>query len=75
MATPKDIDTVLKLNMGAKTGICEMMDKVGLDTVYNIENHYVKERGLDGRVLEWLKESYIDKGNLGNKTGKGLLHN
>ncbi|TVY32773.1 3-hydroxyacyl-CoA dehydrogenase-like protein [Lachnellula subtilissima] len=73
VATPEDIDTLFVSNFSAKVGICELMDKVGLDTVYNIEKHYVEERKLPGTTLDWLKASYLDKGNLGDKSGKGLL--
>ncbi|RDW91543.1 putative 3-hydroxyacyl-CoA dehydrogenase [Coleophoma crateriformis] len=73
VATPEDIDLMFKENFGAKIGICELMDTVGLDTVYNIEKHYVEERLLEPTTLDWLKETYVDKGNLGHKSGKGLL--
>jgi len=73
VATPEDIDAIFVANFAANTGICELMDRVGLDTVYNIEKHYVDERKLSGATIDWLKENYLDKGNLGNKTGKGLL--
>jgi 3-hydroxyacyl-CoA dehydrogenase len=74
VATPEDIDTLFIANFSANTGICQLMDKVGLDTVYNIEKHYVEERKLSDTTLDWLKANYLDKGNLGDKTGKGLLN-
>jgi 3-hydroxyacyl-CoA dehydrogenase len=49
------------------------MDAVGLDTVYNIEKHYLEERTyLPHDHLEWLKENYVEKGVLGDKTRTGL---
>lgn len=36
-----------------------MMDQVGLDTVENIENHYIKERGLARSHVDWLHKNYI----------------
>lgn len=73
VATPEDIDTIFVATFGANTGICQLMDKVGLDTVYNIEKHYVDERHISSKPMDWLKENYVDKGKLGNKSGGGLL--
>ncbi|KAJ5749012.1 uncharacterized protein N7511_010708 [Penicillium nucicola] len=67
------IDEMFKGWFKATKGPCQMMDTVGLDTVYNIEVIYVQQRGLDPTAKDWLKENYVDKGNLGAKSGKGLL--
>lgn len=54
---------------------CHMMDNVGLDTVSNIEEHYVKERGIKREHLDWLNEHYVKEGKLGKKTAsKGGLY-
>jgi hypothetical protein len=46
------------------------MDAVGLDTVYNIEKYYLEERGcLPRDYVGWLKENYVEKGVLEDKTG------
>jgi hypothetical protein len=47
------------------------MDNVGLDTVENIENHYITERHISRSHLDWLHENYIVPGKLGNKSDKG----
>ncbi|EAL86668.1 hypothetical protein KXW29_001557 [Aspergillus fumigatus] len=73
VGTAGDIDRLFKGWFHGEVGPCEMMDRVGLDTVYNIEKHYVEERGLDAKPIEWLKENYVDRGLLGRKSGKGLL--
>lgn len=75
VSTPEQIDAVwLEMFSGGNAGPCAMMDAVGLDTVNFIENHYVKERDLhEGKMLEFLK-SYIDKGKIGAKSGKGGLY-
>lgn len=73
VGTAGDIDQLFKGWFHGEVGPCEMMDRVGLDTVYNIEKHYVEERGLDAKPIEWLKENYVDRGLLGRKSGKGLL--
>jgi 3-hydroxyacyl-CoA dehydrogenase len=67
------IDAMFKSWFKATKGPCLMMDTVGLDTVYNIEAVYAEQRGVDTRAMNWLKENYVDKGNLGAKAGKGLL--
>ncbi|KXG48926.1 Dehydrogenase, multihelical [Penicillium griseofulvum] len=67
------IDDMFKSWFKAEKGPCLMMDTVGLDTVYNIETVYTEQRGLDTTVVDWLKENYVDKGNLGAKGGTGLL--
>lgn len=67
------IDEMFKSWFKATKGPCQMMDTVGLDTVYNIEVVYTQQRGLDTTATDWLKENYLDKGNLGAKGGKGLL--
>jgi 3-hydroxyacyl-CoA dehydrogenase len=51
----------------AAKGLCQMMDTVGLDTVYDIEVIYVQQRGVEPTARDWLKENYVDKG------GKRLL--
>ncbi|KAK6851165.1 3-hydroxyacyl-CoA dehydrogenase-like protein LAM1 [Apiospora arundinis] len=73
VATPEDLDAVW--HEIAKSPPCGGMDQVGLDTVSYIEQHYIKERGLqDPGVIDFLQK-YIDEGKLGNKTaGKGGLH-
>lgn len=69
----KTIDKMFKLWFKAEKGPCMMMDTVGLDTVYNIEVIYEQEAGTNPRAKNWLKETYVDKGNLGGKAGNGLL--
>ncbi|KGO77917.1 Dehydrogenase, multihelical [Penicillium italicum] len=67
------VDEMFKSWFQATKGPCQMMDTVGLDTVYNIEVVYTQQRGLDSKVTDWLKANYVDKGNLGAKSGTGLL--
>ncbi|CAG8015467.1 unnamed protein product [Penicillium nalgiovense] len=68
-----NIEEMFKSWFKATKGPCLMMDTVGLDTVYNIEVVYAEQRGVDTRAMNWLKENFVDKGNLGAKGGKGLL--
>ncbi|KAJ5649231.1 Dehydrogenase multihelical [Penicillium longicatenatum] len=54
---------------------CQLMDRVGLDTVAFIEENYIKERGLEREpTVDWLKREYLDQGRLGNKSDKGGLY-
>lgn len=69
----RTIDDMFKSWFQATKGPCQMMDTVGLDTVYNIEAVYAEQRHLDTTAMDWLKKNYVDKGNLGAKAGKGLL--
>ncbi|KAJ0425116.1 hypothetical protein BJY00DRAFT_308449 [Aspergillus carlsbadensis] len=51
---------------------CQLMDKIGLTTVALIEDNYIQERGLDGRMtVDWLRENYIKKGKTGSSCEKG----
>lgn len=69
----RTIDEMFMSWFKATKGPCLMMDTVGLDTVYNIEVVYSQQRQVDTTAMKWLKENYVDKGNLGAKAGKGLL--
>jgi 3-hydroxyacyl-CoA dehydrogenase len=69
----RTIDAMFKSWFKAEKGPCLMMDTVGLDTVYNIEVVYEEQRGVNLRAKDWLKATYVDKGNLGKKSGKGLM--
>lgn len=51
------------------------MDSIGLDTVQHIEQHYIDERKLPTKHLDWLKSNFIESGKLGLKTpDKGGLY-
>lgn len=48
------------------------MDLVGLDVVMDIEQHYADERGnIPSEPREYLQK-FLDKGNLGIKSGRGF---
>ncbi|PYH83344.1 NAD(P)-binding protein, partial [Aspergillus uvarum CBS 121591] len=60
---PTDIDAMLKQVMHAKYGPCELMDLVGLQTVCDIEEIYLKERTyLPSYALEFFREKYVESG-------------
>ncbi|TAK36064.1 MAG: 3-hydroxyacyl-CoA dehydrogenase family protein [Chloroflexota bacterium] len=71
-ATPRDIDTAVKLGLGHPMGPFELADFSGLDILYNARQQRYKETGE-----EWVKPSQllidlVQAGHLGRKTGKGF---
>ncbi|RPH27768.1 3-hydroxyacyl-CoA dehydrogenase family protein [Buttiauxella warmboldiae] len=72
VSTPEDLDAIYKLSLGAQAGPFELMDKIGLDVVYNIEKHYAEVNpNLSAQPLRLLEE-YISQGRLGIKSGSGF---
>lgn len=72
VATPEEIDALFVAVLGTKDGPFRMMDRVGLDVVLDIENHYAAERdGLPESPRTLLKE-YLEQGRLGKKSGHGF---
>ncbi len=68
----RDSDRAWMIFTGMKEGPFALMDKVGLDTIYNIEMVYYKDSKLKldkppKKLLDMVK-----KGDLGLKTGKGF---
>lgn len=59
VAKPADVDELFKDFFGSERGVCEMMDRVGLDTVAKTEEHFLKE--MTGE--EW-------EGDIGGAEGK-----
>jgi len=73
VGTPEDIDKLFRYSFQSKGAPCELMDNVGLQTVCNIEDHYIEERGnIPTYPVEFIRKAYVEKGNLGTMTGKGL---
>jgi 3-hydroxybutyryl-CoA dehydrogenase len=71
-ATPQEIDAIWKVVNGVETGPFELMDRVGLDVVLDIEEHYAAERGSLPAAPRALLRTYIDAGKLGVKSGEGF---
>ncbi|KAJ5749954.1 hypothetical protein N7533_006982 [Penicillium manginii] len=67
----RTIDEMFKSWFKADKGPCQTMDTVRLDTVYDIDVVYEQQLGTNPRAKDWLKATYVDKGNLGAKAGKG----
>jgi len=65
----QDIDRSFMGNFGTPAGPFGMMDQVGLDTVW----HIVSSRDDDGsREFAKTIKAFVDRGDLGYKTGKGF---
>ncbi|NMO05263.1 3-hydroxyacyl-CoA dehydrogenase family protein [Gordonia sp. TBRC 11910] len=72
VARPEDVDGMFKINWGMAAGPFELMDRVGLDVVLDIENNYAQEFPyLPAQVRDLLQE-YVGAGKLGVKSGEGF---
>ncbi|KAJ2158374.1 hypothetical protein GGF46_003822 [Coemansia sp. RSA 552] len=76
VASPRDIDTAMKLGAGYPMGPFELCDYVGLDTIKFITDGWHKEgEGLKGNALfapSAKLDELVKNGHLGVKTGKGF---
>ncbi len=73
VASVEDIDRVWMGIMCAMIGPFGLMDGVGLDTVWHIQNFWAKKTGDKGKIrnADFVKK-YVDRGELGQKTKKGF---
>lgn len=74
VADPETIDMTWRLATGAPAGPFQIMDVVGLDTVYNIrsmQEDVNDSESLNHKILKMLKEK-LDKGETGVNAGKGF---
>jgi 3-hydroxybutyryl-CoA dehydrogenase len=68
----QDIDRAWMVFLRLPFGLFALMDRVGLDTVYNVHAFYYNEtKDISQKPPDKLKEM-IDRGELGEKTGKGF---
>ncbi|KAL3264410.1 hypothetical protein ABHI18_000818 [Aspergillus niger] len=77
VSTPDEIDFLWKEMFQRPTSDqpCQLMDRIGLDTVAAIEDNYIQERGMDeNKAVNWLRENYINKGRIGDKCDLGGLY-
>lgn len=72
VSTPQDVDRMFELNTGSAAGPFRMMDRVGLDVVLDIEEHYCAEHPEYPEGPRRLLRTYVDQGHLGVKTGAGF---
>jgi len=72
VATPEDVDELWRIFTRAGVPPFRLMDRVGLDVVLAIEEHYAEVRtGLPDGPRKLLRR-YIDEGRLGEKSGRGF---
>ena len=71
VASIEDIDKSFRVNAGSELGPFQMMDIVGLDTVYDITKNMAKRKPHYYFGTRFLKP-YIKSGRLGVKTGEGF---
>src|SRR5258708_3317694 len=72
VSTPQVVDKLFQNILGSSNGPFRIMDKVGLDVVLDIEEHYAAIRpGIPAEPRQLLKR-YIEQGRLGIKSGKGF---
>jgi 3-hydroxybutyryl-CoA dehydrogenase len=72
VATPKDVDRIFQSVLGSTEAPFRLMDKVGLDVVLDIEEHYATAKGHTSEGPLALLREYVREGRLGQKTGRGF---
>jgi 3-hydroxybutyryl-CoA dehydrogenase len=72
VATPEDVDEMWKIFTAPGIPPFRLMDRVGLDVVLNIEEHYASVRPGLPEGPRKLVRKMIDEGRLGVKSGRGF---
>jgi len=72
VSTPQEVDRMFETNTGSTTGPFRMMDRVGLDVVLDIEEHYCAEHPEYPEGPRRLLRDYVQRGRLGVKSGAGF---
>jgi len=72
VSTPQEVDRMFEINTGSAAGPFRMMDRVGLDVVLDIEEHYCAEHPEYPEGPRQLLRSYLQQGRLGVKSGAGF---
>jgi 3-hydroxybutyryl-CoA dehydrogenase len=72
VADPEDVDEMWRIFTRPGIPPFRLMDRVGLDVVLAIEEHYASARpGLREGPRQLLRQ-YIDQGRIGAKSGRGF---
>jgi len=72
VAPPEDVDAMWELFTSAGVPPFRLMDRVGLDVVLAIDEHYAAVRAGIPEGPRKLLHEYIDQGRLGVKSGRGF---
>jgi 3-hydroxybutyryl-CoA dehydrogenase len=72
VASPEDVDAMWEIFTRAGVPPFRLMDRVGLDVVLAIEEHYAAVRDGVPEGPRKLLHEYIDQGRLGAKSGHGF---
>jgi 3-hydroxybutyryl-CoA dehydrogenase len=72
IATPDDVDRIFQSVLRAGEAPFRLMDKVGLDVVLDIEEHYAATKGHSSEGARALLRRFVEEGRLGQKTGRGF---
>ncbi len=72
VSTPQEIDRMFQINTGSSAGPFRMMDRVGLDVVLDIEEHYCAEHPEYPEGPRRVLRGYLEQGRLGVKSGAGF---
>jgi 3-hydroxybutyryl-CoA dehydrogenase len=72
VADPEDVDEMWRLFTASGVPPFRLMDRVGLDVVLAIEEHYASVRPELPEAPRRLLREYIDEGRLGVKSGRGF---
>jgi 3-hydroxybutyryl-CoA dehydrogenase len=74
VTTPEEFDKMCQINLHTSIGPFRLMDRVGLDVVLDIENHYAAENPHLPKGPRELLHQYVDAGHLGVKSGQGFYN-
>ena len=72
VAAPEDVDGLWMIFTAAGIPPFRLMDRVGLDVVLNIEEHYASVRAGLPEGPRKLLHQFVDEGKLGVKSGRGF---
>lgn len=72
VAMPADVDAMWGISTGAGVPPFKLMDRVGLDVVLAIEEHYASVRPALPEGPRRLLREHIERGSLGTKSGHGF---
>jgi 3-hydroxybutyryl-CoA dehydrogenase len=74
LATKEDIDTACKLALGHPMGPLEVIDLIGLDTEYSIDQMMYEDLKEPQYAAPVLLKKMVAAGRLGRKAGKGFYN-